>query len=147
MCMWSTILMTINILHFIFKMCTCTSTKKVATIFPVAGFAKYNNLVNLSRCFHFQDINDNDPVFQQSEYTFYADQFTGIGSLIGKTTATDADSGSNGQFSCSYGTTQNAILNTFYTVGTDCSVFFFSRSGLSYDTTVSFKQKLHISKY
>lgn len=123
-------------------MCTWISTYKVTTIFPVAGFAKYNKLVNLlgcNNCFHLQDINDNDPVFQQSEYTFYADQFTGIGSLIGTTTATDADSGSNGQYSCSYGTTQNAIANSFYTVGTDCSVFFSSRSSLSYDTTVSFK--------
>jgi len=84
-------------------------------------------------------VKQANPAFQQSEYTFFADQFTGIGSLIGRTTATDADSGSNGQFSCSYGTTENAITNTFYTVGTDCSVFFSSRSGLSYDTTVSFK--------
>lgn len=93
---------------------------------------------NASVIIYIHDINDNAPVFNSGEYSFFADQFTGVGSLIGTTTATDIDSGTNAQFTCSYGSTQNAIANTYYTVGSDCSVFFTSRTALSYDTVIRF---------
>ncbi|VDI39040.1 Hypothetical predicted protein [Mytilus galloprovincialis] len=93
---------------------------------------------NASVIIYIHDINDNSPEFGSGDYSFFADQFTGVGSLIGTTTATDIDSGTNAQFTCSYGSTQNAIANTYFTVGSDCSVFFTSRTSLAYDTVIRF---------
>ncbi|XP_078334125.1 protocadherin Fat 4-like [Crassostrea virginica] len=86
-----------------------------------------------------RDANDNPPVFTQGTYTFYADQFTGLGNAIGQMTLSDKDSGTNGEFSCG-GTLANSAsqTNTYYTVGTGCGVYFLSRTGLSYGTAIRY---------
>ncbi|XP_048729924.2 protocadherin-like protein [Ostrea edulis] len=86
-----------------------------------------------------RDANDNAPVFSQGTYTFYADQYTGLGSTIGQMPVTDKDAGSNAEFSCG-GTLTSSVAqtNTYYTVGTACGVYFLSRSGLSYGTAIQY---------
>ncbi|XP_061186596.1 cadherin-23-like [Saccostrea echinata] len=86
-----------------------------------------------------RDANDNVPVFSQGTYTFYADQYTGLGSAIGQITITDKDSGSNAEFTCGGSLANSATqTNTYYTVGTACGVYFLSRTGLSYGTAIRY---------
>ena len=44
-----------------------------------------------------QDVNDNVPVFEQSEYSFDVDESMDINTSFGSVSATDADSGNNGR--------------------------------------------------
>ena len=62
-------------------------------------------------------------------------QYTSPGTLIGSILPTDADSGTNAEFTCS-GTSAISDATTYYRVGTDCGVYLISSpSGtLSYGT-------------
>ena len=72
-----------------------------------------------------QDVNDNTPTFAQSSYILTVDQYTAAGTLVGTITPTDADSGANGDYSCS-GSTTSASGSTYYSIGSDCGVYLLS---------------------
>lgn len=81
------------------------------------------------------DINDNAPSFAISSSLLTVNQYTSPGTLIGNILPTDADSGTNAEFTCS-GTSAISDATTYYRVGTDCGVYLISSpSGtLSYGT-------------
>ena len=56
-----------------------------------------------------RDTNDNRPVFSQSEYYVSVLENAAQGTTVTIITATDADSGTNGEIVYSFGTTSSKI--------------------------------------
>lgn len=52
---------------------------------------------------HVNDVNDHEPVFQQSEYTAVLSELAPIGSFVASISATDADSGLNARIYYEFG--------------------------------------------
>ncbi|KAG5330656.1 FAT protein, partial [Acromyrmex charruanus] len=52
---------------------------------------------------HVNDVNDHEPVFQQSEYSAVLSEFAPIGSFVASISATDADSGLNARIYYEFG--------------------------------------------
>ncbi|TRZ14495.1 hypothetical protein HGM15179_012628 [Zosterops borbonicus] len=59
------------------------------------------------------DLNDNPPVFSKSVYEARVAENLPVGSLVLRVGATDADAGSNGQVSYSFGNVPDAVLLLF----------------------------------
>uniref|UniRef100_K1QTH8 Cadherin EGF LAG seven-pass G-type receptor 2 n=1 Tax=Magallana gigas TaxID=29159 RepID=K1QTH8_MAGGI len=85
------------------------------------------------------DVNDNAPSFTQSTYSITVDQYDAPGSLMGTISPTDADSGVNGEFSCS-GSSTASSATTYYSIGADCGVYLLSSpsGNLDYGTISRF---------
>ena len=78
------------------------------------------------------DVNDNPPMFDQSEYTVYVKENTPSGQFIAKLTATDADTGENARIE--YAITPSSVL---FTLGrATCNLK--TLSALDYETRRSY---------
>ncbi|XP_052765469.1 protein dachsous-like isoform X4 [Mya arenaria] len=82
------------------------------------------------------DTNDNTPTFASTAYTIGVSSSQTAGSQIGAVTATDADSGTNADLSCS-GTSSSAY-SAYYTVGADCKIYLSKTPDFASGTTVTY---------
>ncbi|OWF38514.1 cadherin-23-like [Mizuhopecten yessoensis] len=85
------------------------------------------------------DVNDNAPTFGSASYILTVDQYSSAGTLIGSLAPTDADSGSNADYTCS-ATTTSATGSTYYNIGSDCGVYLIATpyGNIDYGTMVRF---------
>ena len=58
------------------------------------------------------DANDNDPIFDQSEYSFTVEEEQPIGAFVGQVAASDRDSGANGRVVYSIVGTSDFSINS-----------------------------------
>ncbi|KAL3872781.1 hypothetical protein ACJMK2_035982, partial [Sinanodonta woodiana] len=66
------------------------------------------------------EINDHVPTFQYSSYTFYAYNNAAVGFMLGNVSATDADSGTNGNFVLS--SDQSGLPENYFSVSSSGQV-------------------------
>lgn len=57
-----------------------------------------------------EDINDNRPMFSQDEYRTTVTENAALGTTVAIISATDGDSGSNGEVTYGFGTTSSNTL-------------------------------------
>ncbi|XP_060600811.1 protocadherin Fat 4-like isoform X1 [Ruditapes philippinarum] len=67
------------------------------------------------------DVNDNEPVFSSSSYTFIVTDTTTPGTAIGVMAVTDADSTTNGYVRCS--ASSGSTYSTYFAIGANCNVY------------------------
>lgn len=64
-----------------------------------------------------EDINDNRPMFSQDEYRTTVTENAALGTTVAIISATDGDSGSNGEVTYGFGTTSSAVFSINSTTG------------------------------
>ena len=59
-----------------------------------------------------EDVNDNRPTFSQAEYRTSVNENAVLGTTVAVLTATDGDSGTNGEIIYSFGTTSSNNISS-----------------------------------